>query len=286
VNPNATAAVCTAGAILRENGKKLHTGTHPDLIDPTTGLAYTYLVGVYDVVSGISGFINPNAPYFSVMTTDKSYQDDLAAYQVDAASNAIYGGSNYLNTNSQILGPSVNTAGSILTIGRSTCAESHASVLVHTPGYIIAGPSNLVVNPLTATSNVQYGAGTMYAQSNITSLTANIYASNGTVLGSNLVALSNITANTGDLTVTAGRLILNGGSVGVFAMSTVANVGSGRKTATVTATNCRTTSQVFLTYGTLVNEGLLAAVTINNGSFTITSTSSNDQSAIRWMLVN
>jgi hypothetical protein len=75
---------CRAGRILRENGKKLFKGTHPDLKDPTTQFEYNLLIGVYDIISGLNGFIDPNSPLFAPFNTDKSYQQDLVVEAVDS----------------------------------------------------------------------------------------------------------------------------------------------------------------------------------------------------------
>lgn len=81
----ATDLKCAAGHILRENGKKLQKGTHPDLLDPTTQAQYHLLIGVYDIISGLSGFIDPNSPLFAPFNTDKSYQHNLAAEALDSS---------------------------------------------------------------------------------------------------------------------------------------------------------------------------------------------------------
>jgi len=290
VHSNATPANCGPTRILRENGKKLHSGTHPDLKDPITSLPYTYLVGVYDVVSGISGFINPNAAFLSVLTTDKSYQDDLGAYQIEASyNNNLPGyGSNYPNTGGQILGPSVYTGGTIQTIGAVECSEAHSSVLFHTIGYFLAGQDSLGVYPAPAHCNVTYGAGTMNAQSNITSLQANIYASNGTVLGSNVVALSNITANTGDLTITAGTLKLNSACSGIVSM----NIGQPGVTRNASFVYCtvpinqpNANYKVFTSLLTQTNAAPVSIETRTTSNFKIVL-NSNYIDSVMWMLVN
>jgi hypothetical protein len=285
-HPSATPNNCVAGNILRENGKKLHSGTHPDLKDPVTNLQYTYLVGVYDVVTGISGFINPNAPYFAVLNTDKSYQDDIAAYQVDASQHTIEASTsnfNYNNTGNPILGPPVNTAGDITTLGYVGGAQLHGADLIHTGGYIVAGPDSLITNPSTGVP-ILYSNYTILAQSNITTL-ANINASNGTVTGSNLVALSNLTVNTGNITLTAGRLILNANNTGIANMASGSIDGSFRK-LTVASTACRTTSRVFLTYAGQNNVGVLSAEAIASNSFQIVSSSTTDAGTVQWLVVN
>lgn len=59
----ATAANCPAGRILRENGRKLYPSANPGIV--------TYMVGVYDANSCLSGFIDPNASIFAVYNSDK-----------------------------------------------------------------------------------------------------------------------------------------------------------------------------------------------------------------------
>jgi hypothetical protein len=60
----ATASSCPANRILRENGKRLYPEANPSIS--------TLLVGVYDAVSGLSGFIDPNGPKFAVYNSDKA----------------------------------------------------------------------------------------------------------------------------------------------------------------------------------------------------------------------
>ena len=54
---------CPKGRILRENGRKLYPGANP-AVD-------AYYVGVYDSVTFLSGFINPNESVFAVFNSDK-----------------------------------------------------------------------------------------------------------------------------------------------------------------------------------------------------------------------
>jgi hypothetical protein len=54
---------CPAGRVLRENGRKLFPGANPGIT--------TYMVGVYDAQSLLSGFIDPNAKVFQIYNTDK-----------------------------------------------------------------------------------------------------------------------------------------------------------------------------------------------------------------------
>jgi len=54
---------CPKGRILRENGRKLYPGANPNV--------NAYFVGVYDSVTFLSGFINPNESVFTVFNSDK-----------------------------------------------------------------------------------------------------------------------------------------------------------------------------------------------------------------------
>jgi hypothetical protein len=278
VHPSAVYNVnCTPNTILRENGKKLHGATHPDLVDPTTNLPYTYLVGVYDVVSGINGFINPSAPYFAILSTDKSYQDDLARYQIDASQNTsnskYYSLYPYNNTSNQILGPPVNTAGDVISGGYLEGYQVHAVDLIHTLGFIVAGPDSLSEDINGNPINI--GSGTILANSNITSL-ANINASNGTITGSNLVALSNVTVNTG-------KLILNNACSGLVTQMNVGSTNSGGNFyKTVTTSQCTTSSLIFATPRNLTTVSIEGQ---SNGGFQIVTPNTYTNS-VAWFLIN
>ena len=58
----ATAANCPAGSILRENGKKLYPDVHPNV--------GTYMVGVIQSDTFLSGYIDPNAAVFAMYSTN------------------------------------------------------------------------------------------------------------------------------------------------------------------------------------------------------------------------
>jgi len=60
----ANATNCPAGRVLHETGKKLFPGANSGVND--------YMVSVYDPISMLTGFINPNQPIFSLMNTDRA----------------------------------------------------------------------------------------------------------------------------------------------------------------------------------------------------------------------
>lgn len=80
-----TAVNCPAGRILRENGRRLYPSANPGLLSGdsfqgvanfqgNTEAANHFWVGVFDAVTGVKGFINPNASTFNVFNSDKSLE--------------------------------------------------------------------------------------------------------------------------------------------------------------------------------------------------------------------
>jgi hypothetical protein len=59
----ANCTTCPTGRILRENGRKLYPDANPDITK--------YLVGVYDSVTFLSGYINPNDSVFAIYNSDR-----------------------------------------------------------------------------------------------------------------------------------------------------------------------------------------------------------------------
>jgi hypothetical protein len=69
LNPQANASNCPAQRVLHENGRRINPpeGNYPGI---NTNVV-TYMVGVYDPVTGLNGFINPNSATFAIFNTDK-----------------------------------------------------------------------------------------------------------------------------------------------------------------------------------------------------------------------
>ena len=61
--PGTTNNNCPPGRILRENGKKLFPDAYPGVTD--------YMVGVFDILNNLSGFIDPNDPVFAPFNGDR-----------------------------------------------------------------------------------------------------------------------------------------------------------------------------------------------------------------------
>lgn len=72
----ATVTNCPANRVLRANGKKLYpsglvtANSTTESVGPYPGVT-TYMVGVYDPITLLSGYIDPNASVFAVYNTDK-----------------------------------------------------------------------------------------------------------------------------------------------------------------------------------------------------------------------
>lgn len=97
----ATCDTCPAGRILRENGRKLYPDANPNVKD--------YMVGVYDSVTFLSGYIYPNANIFALYNSDRPtyIPDDGDSSDGETEGSVDYQpGANY--------GPPVLTSGNVL----------------------------------------------------------------------------------------------------------------------------------------------------------------------------
>jgi hypothetical protein len=63
--PGTNASSCPVGRILHETGRKIYPGVNPGVTTP--------MVAVYDNITLLSGFIDPNSSAFAVYSTDASY---------------------------------------------------------------------------------------------------------------------------------------------------------------------------------------------------------------------
>ena len=131
----ATAGNCPAGRILHETGKKLFPGANNGVND--------YMVSVYDPVSLLTGFINPNQPFFSLMNTDR------ANFLLDGPNGAGTGGltaparANALYTRGDVLAEGrMDISGNALIYGgMSTIGNEYVSTFTSTIGKLsVDGP--------------------------------------------------------------------------------------------------------------------------------------------------
>jgi hypothetical protein len=103
---SATAGNCPQGRFLYENGRKLFTGANPGIT--------TYMVGVFDPVSFLNGYIDPNSEKFTLMNTDKP---------VDQANSSNVFGTNP-NGSTSDLAPPVFTRGDVI-VGGDVIVTGH-----------------------------------------------------------------------------------------------------------------------------------------------------------------
>jgi len=161
----ATAATCPAGRILHETGKKLFPGANPGVND--------YMVSVYDPVSMLTGFINPNQPFFSLMNTDRANflldgpsgtgtginasaranalytrGDVLAGGRLDLSGNAVIYG-NISTLGNQYVGGNLSTIGS-LSVGGTV---NFKSGLVVGTGSMFATPGSVTISTTAVTAS-------------------------------------------------------------------------------------------------------------------------------------
>lgn len=131
----ATALTCPQGRFLYENGKKLFPGAHPGVS--------TYMVGVFDPVSFLNGFIDPNSEEFTLMNTDKP---------VDLASSTNTFGTNPTTSVSDLAQP-VFTRGDILVGGNGdisgTLVVGGALTITNGKLNLDAVPTNAIVGVAT-----------------------------------------------------------------------------------------------------------------------------------------
>lgn len=161
----ATSLTCPAGRILRENGKKLYPSANPGIT--------TFMVGVYDSITGLSGFIDPNDRVFAIYNSDKAYFLDNGVSPVDSADDKGQG----VYTRGDIVtvqGDIIATAGSIVAGGQirsstlttltSITANGAASAqtIDHTLGQVFkittSPPSGVASITLNTSATQQVGA--------------------------------------------------------------------------------------------------------------------------------
>lgn len=109
----AEASNCPAGRVLRENGRKLAPGINPGVT--------TYMVGVYDNQSMLSGFIDPNAPMFAVYSSERP---NFLVDNVEPDANIVTDKGAPVLTNGLVSAGTTVTAGLSVTAGTNLIAPN------------------------------------------------------------------------------------------------------------------------------------------------------------------
>jgi len=179
-----------AGRILRVNGRKLFPGANPcstitvssggtsgTSVSSTVSQLYSQMVGVIDVVTGLSGFIDPNDSLFAI-------------YNVDKAIDFPNDGANPANAGHK--GPSLYTAGNV------------------------TADLNIVTNNGAIGVDVAAGAaGTITSAAGITANTGNLTLTTGKIVLSSAITTSGASpqaagsASAGTATLVAGAMVVN-----------------------------------------------------------------------------
>jgi hypothetical protein len=107
---------CPAGRVLRENGRKLVPKINP-------GVA-TYMVGVYDNQTGLSGFIDPNSPVFAVYNNSRP---NFLVDNVDPGDGASGGSSNLTDRSAPVLTNGLVSAATTVSAGLTVTAGTSIS---------------------------------------------------------------------------------------------------------------------------------------------------------------
>jgi len=136
---------CPVGRFLHETGRKLIPGAN--------GGVNTLMVGVYDPVSGLSGFIDPNTESFTTMNTDKSANIETIVAGVNSVS--VFGLNPTASTSD--LGDPVFTRGDVTALGQATITGDITSLtgdITATIGDVLAPAGNVVAAKQVYSSTV------------------------------------------------------------------------------------------------------------------------------------
>jgi len=182
-----TAVTCPAGRVLRETGRKLYPGANPGV--------NTYMVGVYDAQTQLTGFIDPNASLYSLYNNDKP---NFLADGVDAATGTGTDAGMSIYTLGNITATGfISTASYLTTAGTLTAGTG----IVTTTGQIRSATATAITPNGTVSLNAALGQVFTYAVSN-TVATETVNATNFTNTGS--IVYFVVTPNTSTATITFG----------------------------------------------------------------------------------
>lgn len=323
LNPLATANNCPAKRVIHENGRKINPpeGNYPGI---NTNVV-TYMVGVYDPVTGLNGFINPNSATFAIFNTDKpnylspgadpttglgnlgnpvlTRGDVQAAGNLDVSGNILTHSNLYVVGNADVSGnivghqqirSDVNTlydlSGANLTVDVSL--GNLATVTVTNNDSTINFSNYLDLRGAMITLLLVNGSASLKTISFGTGVQTSDVRNNRLVLDLNAKYSVTFVCDGDNMYETARTAsYLNTNAIGnIVAMgnSNMAGgtiVGSFRK-LTVSAQGCIPSSRVFFTYSGQNQPGFLSAEAIGTNTFQIVSSNTDDQCTVYWMVVN
>jgi len=258
--------LCPAGRVLRESGRRLYPGANPGINQ--------YYVGVYDPVTFLKGFIDPNGGVFAEFNTNKpNYLDDNYSDDGDDDNSLGPDAGDPVYTKGNITAVGYNSTGNgnnnyIQLIDEASNSTAYLGFDTKDEPYVECRTDNNVGGDSTAgiythgTTAELYAYGGSNGEAQI-ELNANgfvgAYASDGSIYNSGVLHPYN----------TCGNLTLNTSGVATATVPAVSNpvVIVGRKVALGS------------------NQGFLQW-SITGTTLTITSTDSRDRSEVSWLLVS
>ena len=145
---NATAANCPAGRILRENGQKLYPGVNNGV--------NTYMVGVFDTQTMLSGYIDPNSPIYAVYSTELP---EFYANGVDPGPQGLTDEGPPVYTNGLVYalesitaGTSINATTGYVSVG----SDMSAGTVVTTNSGVVCVSGQILVNNVTTIKTISH----------------------------------------------------------------------------------------------------------------------------------
>jgi hypothetical protein len=197
-----SAALCPAGRILRENGQKLYPGVNVGIT--------TFMVGVIDTITLLSGYIDPNSPIYGVYSTALPFAPTYGVYP-NIQYNGVDPGPGGLGDE----GPPVFTNGNIISVS--------GDIITETGGITSNG------NIISVSGDIITQTGGITSKGNIISVSGDIITQTG-----GIYSAADISANT---SIRAGTTITATTGLGYFNSAFGGNVtqgaGSGKSTTVV-----------------------------------------------------
>jgi hypothetical protein len=208
----ATSGTCPAGRILRENGQKLYPGVNVGV--------NTFMVGVYDNITLLSGYIDPNSPVFAV------YSTQLPAFYangVDPGPQGLHDEGPPVYTNGNIIsvsGDIVTETGGITVATSVTAGTSITSTL----GNITAASGEILATLGLGYSSTMTGSVTQLT-SKTTPVTLNAPTGTITMNGASLAANTTVAFTLNNSLIDAGDMLLlshqSVGAIGAFTLNAI-----------------------------------------------------------------
>ena len=229
---------CPKGRILRENGRKLYPNTNPGVS--------VFMVGVYDNVTQLSGYIDPNSAYFTIFNTDRQY------FVPDTAG----------DIGPSVYGTTVEAISSI-TCGTSLTAGWISSISSFSAGGDIVGAS-LTAQWISSISSLSVGGILNAANMQVGSISMNSIVANGPVQANASLQAGWISSVS---SITAGGQLF-GNSITSY---TNINAGTSINAAQYITANSMTASgtvnaQAIVSYSSITGPKLLASTSIGYSS--------------------